>query len=380
MSAQAESSVTLLNEKENSTVCTYLSKVECQKLFISKKVYERVISDYDTVVKLSENSFFVNKNGKEGVIDSVGHIILPIAYDSIYIPNDNNHEKFIKIIKDNKYGLIDRRGSLVIPADYTNITKNRNGSYLLKSREKIGLVDKYGKFVLPAEYDSIRLHQQDSSEKPLGDFSRSSFTSIKDFNGLKIVAKSNKYGLVSAQDKLILPVRYDEIETFYNNVALVKKDGLYGVINIEGDVVIPPKYKEISDFHQGIAYAKLEDKWGFIDKAGKTILPFDYEEISIFPQDFGFYLIKKDSKWGVVDLAGAITIPIKYDHIAPKDDRFLTSYKIVGRSLKEGVISKNGKIVLPAIYDEIARFNEGIVDVRIGDDIFQMNEKGQRVY
>jgi len=123
-------------------------------------------------------------------------------------------------------------------------------------------------------------------------------------------------------------------------MAKVKINNKWGFINKSGKEIIPVKYNSIYDFSDGLALAIINDKWGFIDKTGKEIIPLKYDRALLYFTE-GLTGVAIKDKWGFIDKAGKVIIPFKYD--------------------------------------SVFNFKDGKSDVRINDERFSINKKGERV-
>lgn len=85
----------------------------------------------------------------------------------------------------------------------------------------------------------------------------------------KVVRERNSYGY-QLNDKWIIKPKYDSIRPFFNSRAAVLRKGKWGFVNEKGKVVISIKYPEVNDFGGGLASVKLKDKqgWYIIDNKG----------------------------------------------------------------------------------------------------------------
>jgi len=102
----------------------------------------------------------------------------------------------------------------------------------------------------------------------------------------------------SEHNNLILTPKYDN------------KSNKYGYVNQNGRVVIPYRYVSASDFSEGLATVKGNDGWGFIDKEGNEVIPFIYDYCSDFYEGLAF--VEIDKKWGCIDIAGHEIVPLEY--------------------------------------------------------------------
>ena len=180
-----------------------------------------------------------------------------IKYDSI-APYS---EGFAAVKQNGKWGYIDQVGKEIIPCEYTLIISTENIFIGMKripgwNTYDVYLFDKNGKIINTKEYKA------------------GVFCSFKFNENLFPVFVADKYG------------------------------SKHGFIDKTGKEVIPLKYEEANSFHAGMAAVKYNKKWGFIDQTGKVIIPFVYEWVVDFENDFAkvklgneiFYINKKGKK------------------------------------------------------------------------------------
>ena len=74
----------------------------------------------------------------------------------------------------------------------------------------------------------------------------------------------------------------------------------YGIVNFNGEEIIPMKYDEINSFDNPLYFAVLlDDLYGVIDKSNKTVLPFNYDDIYITEK---YFLTLKDNVLEIFDI------------------------------------------------------------------------------
>jgi hypothetical protein len=194
-------------------------------------------------------------NGKmlcSGLIDSTGKQLLEPVYWEI----GQFYTDIAQVRKDNKWGLINRSGEVICPTVYDRIGQLHRNFIEVTKDGKQGLVDHSGIVILEPNfsyvnwYDSLIHCGNEHDEHFIYDL-RSKHTYKHNFgkllqqdNGLSFYLKDNKYGLVNAQGKLLLPAQFDKVRAFRNNCAVVELNGKYGLIDIYGKIVQAIKYTE----------------------------------------------------------------------------------------------------------------------------------------
>lgn len=231
---------------------------ESRKRIIIPCLYEGIMySKYNGLFILkkkiaSDNNVFVVNCNNETVI--------PLKYNDISILD----QKYLLIsettfISKRKNGIVSADGKLIVQPKYGIIWASESGKFIVTDGCRCGIVKENG--LSDLEYDSYEkvLENGSSWDSRLLEYNGSvrRFSSV--FNDetileskpkYLIVSKFNKYGVINLDNKLVLPLKFDEISVEYdlddddNYVLffLVKKDGYYGYYGEQGDVIIPLSY------------------------------------------------------------------------------------------------------------------------------------------
>lgn len=226
---------------------------------------------YDYAGPFHNGYAMVEKNGKWGIIDKKGTIIVDIKLSKPQAKKqvDELRKKNIK----NPY----------IDTPETRYQKGeiKDDDYIMVTvGNRVGFVDKHNKELIPFKYES--------SYGFMGDIAPVRF------NG--------KWGYIDKKDKVIIDFKYDEIGFFYYDRAMVKKGKKWGFIDRSGKEVIALKYDYVNNFSDGLSMVEENGKIGFIDVNGNFRIPLKYEWGSSFY--FGIAEIKYNGRDGYVDLWG----------------------------------------------------------------------------
>lgn len=191
-------------------------------------------------------------------------------YDAIY----NWKNLLFEVKKDNKYGLINLNSEIVLPCEYESIWESSNNDELgsLFKNKKYGVINSKGEITISCIYDYLMFSNYNN--KIIARLIVKDSTS----SNREII----KIGVIDYNGNLIIPIIYDEIETFdygYFKVRIVDKQG---ILNSDGKVIAPIKYDEIYNFSNGFCIAKLEFGYGYLDKTGKEITHFYHERPTNF--------------------------------------------------------------------------------------------------
>ena len=353
--------------------------------------------DFINFEKNDQKYGIVSFNGKKGIIDKKGEIIIETKYDSCDIVLDN---KFI-LISDNKVEMSDEFGKIIsnkISGERViGQNKKINGLniieyFLLINNGKYGVLDKDFNKVLECQYDDyinfINNNQffvvLNGENLVLNDKNKV----IKKFNysfsfGSEHLLSNGKYNYIVRKDKsygakcgimdenfeIILPIEYDWID-ISNDVWVIRKGRSEFILDEKYNLIDDSKNKRIGKFEkEGIACVQREDlKYSFINKNGQFSSKNIFDFIQLGSRSLLDYLFENinsryrsglcgvclNSKWGYLDLNGNILIDCKFDEITEFDIRKNAIVKFNG---KWGVIDDQGKSIIPFQFDSIVDYS-----------------------
>lgn len=168
----------------------------------------------------------------------------------------NSHQSFFgpyAFIENGKWGMTNLSGEILLPAQYDIIfeTRPNNPLYLIVNkytvefknkeytREHIGLVNAIGEVLISPKYYSFEL---------------------SDDNLLASIRNDDlKFGVIDMHERIIVPYgKYNYIDTFYYGLARVSKQivsgnvisDLWGIIDTHGEEVLPLIYDKVWNFKE----------------------------------------------------------------------------------------------------------------------------------
>jgi hypothetical protein len=207
-------------------------------------------------------------------------------------------------------------------------------------------------------------------------------------NGLGVVEHNGKYGLIDKNGKEVAPVKYDDINGFYEDdggFGTVELNGKYGLIDKTGKEVTPIKYHEVGSFYEGyggLGIVKLNRKYGFIDKTGNEVTPIKYDDIGNFNEGFNeLARVVFNGKHGLIDKSGKEVLPPKYDDIEHYFDEKAELIKVELHG-KYGFINKSGKEIIPPTYDYVVEgfSDDGLAEVELNGKLISIDKNGNIQY
>ena len=237
--------------------------------------YEPIYNDFST--NNTEISFKSLK-GKYGVVDWQGNEKIPFVYDEAldFKKSENSIAK-----KNGKFGVINFKNKEIFPFIYDEINEldeveNLKNTFILSNKIEDKLLNINGKALLSG-YQSILPVFYDHSKF--------------------IVKKNNKFGIVDLQNKILLPIIYEEISDWVEygpeNRHIVKRNGKYGMVEYK---TFKEKIPVIYDFvfiARGLVFVGENKKYGVIDLNNNVLCPLVFDEIK---PSFGYGFGMSESK------------------------------------------------------------------------------------
>lgn len=268
------------------------------------------------------------ENGKVGLRDSLGKIILAAKYNDIMSLDYSSTAKYkpllYGIIKasvgkyvdntETHWKLFNQKGTPLSDAGYSYVApltekllKVGKGSMKdIGHNELYGLMSLEGEQLIPIEYKNLELFHVDNSSK------KALFT-------VQLDSKNREFQIIDIQGKAISKDIYEDINP-HGPLHKAKMKGKYGYIDNEGKTVIPFIYEEIYGFRKGLCIVIKEKKFGIINEKGETIVNFDYQDIrflSEHPRFGNLYMSTQKGLWGIINDSGTVLMQHRYSYIDP---------------------------------------------------------------
>ena len=111
---------------------------------------------------------------------------------------------------------------------------------------------------------------------------------------------TNKYGFIKDNTVLVSP-KYDKIYEFNDGMGAFKLNNKWGFIDSTGKEVITAQYDRVSSFVNGLAPVSLNGKAGFINKQGKNATGMIFDATRPVDAASSRAWVKMNGKWGVIE-------------------------------------------------------------------------------
>ncbi len=354
--------------------------------FVLYKNVKNTNKDYKIETITLCNYFTIAKDGKMGVIDNKGKIIIEPNYTNIQIPNptkdvfvctNDNETKIInakgeerfknfeevsaiqlkelateipyeksvlKYKEKGKYGIINFDGKKITKAIYDNIENLpfKEGELLVEKDGKYGVINILGKNIIPIQYKEIKVDEY-YEEKNAYNYSGYIVATEKDNQiSYKYINYNNKIETKSEYQDIKRIIDYENKDEFY---LIFKKDNKYGIMK-DTDVIINNEYDSIEyDSFNQLFIVKKDGKYGIVKLNGETVISCLYDEINI--EGLYIYALKNDEQI-IFNTSGEKIENSNYKSVYNAKD---TKYKItIDNDNKYGVIDENNKVIIPNNY------------------------------
>ena len=301
---------------------------------------EQIIPCIYDLVEFAEDCFIIqNENGRKGLTDQAGRILIEPSYSEL----DYHDGTAAVCYWWSDFGIVDLNDQLIIPMIYENASPFENGWAWVQEKDTYlsNYIDRNGDLLFtdwiigPASMNdnyaigdlengnSILLNlntmesiyyrsadvafinsrlvltegsylfspKDDTERKPikLYDIMNDAYISleydtIQPFTfGLAAVCSKGKWGYINEDYELVIPLKYTRASQFSEERAWVVLDNNEAVIDLHGNVVFCDKENALINscvYSEGVAAIETKDGWGFINKDGKVVCEPQYRSDS----------------------------------------------------------------------------------------------------
>ena len=273
-------------------------------------------------IDLQDYAYFIlREEGKYGVINTNGDIIIHPEYTNVIIPNPKKGV-FICYDEDNNTKILNQNNEQIFseyaqiqPIRLKNIASNlmyEKNLLIYVQDEKIGLINLEGEVIAEPIYESIE--------------------GLPYKEGELLVQLEGKYGIINNKGNDLVEPQYDQItvdnytteEDGYKRAGYIvsntTEDGYrYGYVDIDGNVLLEPQYTEVSritnmkDNENIYLIVAQNGQYGMV-KNQDQIIENEYQSIS-YNSANNTLTLEKTKKYGVATLEGKIIIPVEFAQI-----------------------------------------------------------------
>ncbi|MEM9823679.1 MAG: WG repeat-containing protein, partial [Bacteroidota bacterium] len=283
---------------------------------------EIVLPQYEDLKVLDSTLVAVMDQEEWMVINLKGKVVLEKGYERVSVWPSG----FLGYRKEHKWGIVNREGERICSPKYDEIQWKEEGYFQTKVEQNFGLLTTEGSIILEALCDEIKIYNDslfffqvgrywgavNREGKELIPTNYNVYHRISD-NFIRLSRDRKHYCYSIPAERLITDGEYDNFYPFSSNKVLCKKDRLLGLLNLDGDLVLPARYNEIQSFNARHYRVKVEQKWGVVSDESVMIIPLEYDYIA--PPKGKVCLAKKGFFFGVLNDLGENPVPFEFGRI-----------------------------------------------------------------
>lgn len=273
-------------------------------------------------IQIEDYTYFVlRQDGKYGVINKTGDILINPEYANIIIPNPQkavficyDENNVVKVLNENNEQIFTEYNQIE-PIRLKNIASDLMYEKNLLTYEqdgKLGLINLEGTMIAKPIYETIE--------------------SLSYKEGELLVELEGKYGVINNKGNDLVEPIYDQItvDNYTTEEEGYKKAGYivsnttengyrYGYVNVDGNIVLEPQYTEISriieiqDDTNVFLIAALDGQYG-VFKNNEQIINTEYQSVA-YNSENNTLTLEKTKRFGVATMEGDMILPVEYTQI-----------------------------------------------------------------
>jgi hypothetical protein len=372
------------------------------------------------VEKKGESFSVFHENGKAGLKDDQGQIVIPANHEAIgwsdgpfsVVGNVTGYKM------NGLWGLINVANNKITKPEFTDLAPGE-GLFII-ARKKIhgkikvqtGCINTSGKEVIPFQYDGLKIpaslraivftRSGNKFSYGLIDFENKiliplQYQNIYTLGSLRYGVENfeGKHAIFSEEGRQITGFDIDSLSAFRNNVAIMYQNRRQGLVDREGNIKLEATFREIRIGEDGKIETRLSDTWLFLKGENKLLREFQADSILVVgenrlkvnlagkfqltdkefkpiqpllldrigPLTNGVSIVKVGKRFGTIDADGKILIQSKYTKLI-LDGPFVRAEQFVDNKKLWVILDRSGNAKHTKLYDFIGNFNNGIFPVR----------------
>ncbi len=303
-------------------------------IFIVVKIVNSNKVNLVTINKEDVVYYVLRNDGKVGVVDKDGNVVVEPKYADIMIPNPTKDTFIVTeaFEADTKWYAVNKSGEKIL-TQYGNVQAipiNSFVSYvpyekttlIFKENGKLGLVGIDGNKITDAVYDEI--------------------TGIDYKEGYLKAKKDNHYGVININGKTVINFEYDNItaDGYYDKDSINENAGFilrvrsdngyrFGYADANGNVVLKTTYNEVNrltEIEGKDVYLQVTQngKVGIM-KNNNELIKIEFQGVE-YDKGSKLFLVEQNQACGIYNLNGDCKVPIDYTSISFAGD-ILVCYK-----------------------------------------------------
>ena len=217
------------------------------------------------------------------------------------------------------YRILDENNSVLaddISYIYVDNAQGFNIYQVYNSDFKVGILGPDGKWLVEQKYDQVTISGPTSNY----------YYESAGFPLFFIVTEKDKYGLINAQGKLILPLIYESIEICTDEIITVL-NGKMGLHSFSGELILPNEYYisgyygyatdcySFSSMGGNNKILEKNGKVGMINNKYEVVIPFDYLSLLQTDNKSNFIAGNANGKFGIINEKNETVVDFEFENI-----------------------------------------------------------------
>lgn len=337
------------------------------------------------------------ENGKMGLKDTQGHVVIPAAYDELGWSEGpfSVVDQVTGYKSSGRWGIIALNNKAVTGAEYTGLLPAEGNLILAykrtggSTRFLAGCLDTSGKEIIPFQYDGLTINSLrgivyvksgDQYKYGLIDLHNRNIIPIE-YNQIQFLGslryavqdRNGKFALFAENGKPLTGFIFDDISLFRNNYAVVYQDQYQGIIDRNGLLRINPSFTSIELDDDGSARGRRQNQWTILNGGNETLGQTQLD--SIIALGNNRFAIRRGAQYALAnsefrDITGEKFNTINY---------FEDNRAIVVRNGRCGLIGCEGDILIDPQYRSLRQNGNHVVALLPNNQWILLDTLGKRL-
>lgn len=246
---------------------------------------QRIAASFDFVGDFSQEGLALARaeGGQYGYINASGEWTISPTFELA----TSFTEGLAAVRQDGLWGYIDQTGTQVIDFAYSSAGTFAEGLAAVEGPNGWEYINQQGN-------SAIRLSFQISFA---GTFAE----------GLAPIQTTEGWGYINTAGALVIPIQFEQAESFSLGYAQVMDDNRFGYINATGELAVEYQFDEARPFRESAAAVRLGNRWFFVDASnGKLVRTPAFHGVEDFQQGLALVWFDQDQnqRFAYIDPTG----------------------------------------------------------------------------
>lgn len=289
-----------------------------------------------SIDKLSDHLVLAEySKGKHYIYSVTGQLIIDSPIERVEKHQGANQAT--AFMSQGKWGVLDPKGEILLKPIYKSVTSNKDNSWKTQAFDTWTVTNNSKKVLAKIEADTIIPLSQSNTlmcsnslysiyENSTAQYASISFECVNILDNKDLLVSENgHFGIIKGNGQTVLDLVYDTIITD-SEIYYAYKNREWQMFTANGFQIGVSKYDSIAASSTALIAVKKGSDWGYIDRKGYNAIPLLYE--SALPFDHQWAIVKFLGYWGVLNGKGQWQLHPKYDTIiAAGENQFIVREK-----------------------------------------------------